>query len=87
MTPIDAFKRAVFWVSSLSSRIYADKPGAVIERMSEKERDALKDLKSSDVEGQLMNDWDKYTLGGRQYDLEKHFEEAKLDFDKKVLKK
>lgn len=84
--PFDVFKRAVFWVSSLSSRIFANKPGAVIERMSPEEREALSQLKSSELEKDRMTEFDMLTVAGNQYYVDKEFEKAKLEFDKKILK-
>lgn len=86
MNPIDAFKRALFHISGLSSRIFEKKPGAVIGRMSEKERAVLKDLKSSDINGDERIENLEYYIGSEKYYQNKEFEKVKLEFDKKILK-
>jgi hypothetical protein len=88
ISPIDALRRALFHISSLSSRMFDKKPGAVIERMSERERTALQKLKSSDIDGgptaERIDDL-KY-IGSNEYYENKEFEKDKLEFDKKILK-
>ena len=86
LNPLDVFKRAIFWISSLSSRMYPNRPGAVIERMSEKERAALRELSSSEVQNQLLDKWDKYVLGGDTFYEKQERLKEKLEFDKKILK-
>lgn len=89
MNALEAFKRALFKVSSLSSHLFANRPGAVIERMSDKEREALKDLKSSDIGCDPTSeriDGLKYLVETDEHYRNKEFEKDKLDFDKKILK-
>lgn len=94
MNPIEAFKRALFYVSGLCSSRTLNKPGAVIERLSPDARDALKDLKSSDIDGSNYRLDDsgydgmniRYYVGTDEYYRNKEFEKEKLEFDKKIIK-
>jgi hypothetical protein len=87
MKPIEAFKRAIFYVSGLCSQRALNKPGAVIERLSTDARDALKELKASDIDGsQERLDDLKYYVGSDQYYQNKEFEKERLEFDKKIAK-
>lgn len=87
MNPIDAFKRAMFYVSGLCSSRTLNKPGAVIERLSPEARDALKELKSSDIDGgpkaERLDDL-KYYVGSDEYYRNKEYEKDRLEFDKKL---
>lgn len=87
MSPLDAFKRAMFYVSGICSSRTLNKPGAVIERLSSKDREALTQLKSSDIDGgsksERMDDL-KYFVGSDEYYRKKEFEKDRLDFDKKL---
>jgi len=89
MNPIEAFKRALFYVSGVCSSRTLNKPGAVIERLSPEARAALKGLKSSDIDGGPTAervDELKYYVGSDEYYRNKEFEKDRLDFDKKILK-
>jgi len=89
MTPIEAFKRALFYVSGLCSSRTLNVPGAVVQRLSPEARDALKELKSSDIDGSPQSerlDDLKYYVGSDEYYRNKEFEQDKLNFDKKILK-
>ena len=89
MTPIEAFKRALFYVSGLCSQRTLNKPGAVVSRLSPEAREALSQLKSSDIDGgpttDRLDDL-KYYVGSDEYYRNKEFEKDKLEFDKKILK-
>ena len=89
MNPLDAFKRAMFYVSGICSSRTLNKPGAVIERLSTEARDALKELKSSDIDGgpkaERLDDL-KYYVGTDEYYRNKEFEKDRLEFDKKLKK-
>lgn len=90
MNAIEAFKRALFYVSGLCSSITDKRPGAVVERLSGEARDALKDLKASDIGGDPQSeriDDLKYYVGSDEYYRNKEFEKDKLEFDKKILGK
>jgi hypothetical protein len=87
MSPLEAFKRAMFFISSVCSSKTLNQPGAVINRLSEKERAALKNLKSTDVDGfttERIDDIQYY--GTDEYYQNKEFVKDKLEFDKKILK-
>lgn len=91
MTPLEAFKRAMFFVSGLCSQITLNKPGAVIERLPPKAREALQQLKSSDIDGspsaERLDESDlKYYVGSDEYYRNKEYEKDRLEFDKKILK-
>jgi hypothetical protein len=89
ISPIDALRRALFYVSGVCSSITLNKPGAVIERLSSETRESLKQLKSSDIDGgstaERMDEL-KYYVGSDEYYQNKEFEKDKLEFDKKILK-
>jgi hypothetical protein len=87
MNPIEAFKRALFYVSGLCSSRTLDRPGAVVQRLSPEAREALTQLKSSDIDGsaERLDDL-KYYVGSDEYYRNKEFEKDKLEFDKKILK-
>ena len=90
MTPIEAFKRAMFYISGVCSSRTLNQPGAVVNRLSSEARDALKELKSSDIDGgpscERLDDL-KYYIGSDEYYRNKEYEKDKLEFDKKILKK
>lgn len=87
MNPIDAFKRAMFYISGLCSQQMLNKPGAVIERLSDDTRSELKKLKSSDIDGsaERLDDL-KYYVGSNEYYQNKKLEAEKMEFDKKLKK-
>jgi hypothetical protein len=89
MNPIDAFKKALFYVSGICSSITLNKPGAVVQRLSPEARKALTQLKSSDIDGGPKAeriDELKYYVGSDEYYRNKEFEKDKIEFDKKILK-
>lgn len=87
MNPIDAFKRAMFYVSGLCSSRTLNKPGAVVERLPPEAREALKGLKSSDIDGgpkaERLDDL-KYYVGSDEYYRNKEYQKDRLEFDKKI---
>jgi hypothetical protein len=88
-TPLEALKRALFFVSGLCSQRTLNKPGAVIERLSPEARAALTKLKSSDIDGgdkAERIDELRYYVGSDEYYRNKEFEKDKLEFDKKIIK-
>lgn len=88
MTPIEAFKRAFFYVSGLCSQRTLNVPGAVVQRLSSEAREALSKLKSSDIDGSSESeriDELKYYVGSDEYYQNKEFEKDRLEFDKKIL--
>ena len=88
MTPIEAFKRALFYISGVCSSITLNKPGAVVQRLSADAREALSKLKSSDLDGGPQSeriDELKYYVGSDDYYRNKEFEKDRLEFDKKIL--
>lgn len=88
-TPLDALRRAMFFVSGLCSQRTLNKPGAVIERLSPEAREALSKLKSSDIDGSAGSeriDDLKYLATSNEYYENKELEAEKLKFDKKILK-
>lgn len=91
MTPMEAFKRAMFFISGICSQRTLNVPGAVVNRLSTKEREALGHLKSSDIDGspgaERIDGDLKYWVGSEEYYRNKEFEKDKLEFDKKLLKK
>lgn len=87
MKPIEAFERALFYVSGLSSHIIPKNPGAVLARLSQEAREALKRLTSSDIaEHTRFKEYWRYFESDENYH-KKQFEKDKLEFDKKMLKK
>ena len=88
MNALEAFEKAVYWVSSISSRIFDKKPGAVIERMSEADRLELRKLKSDDINPDVrLDEYQKFICGDNEYWQNKGFVKERLEFDKKILKK
>lgn len=88
MTPMDAFKRAMFFISGLCSQRMLNVPGGVVSRLSDKEREALSQLKSSDIDGSLSCERiDCSWVAPEEYYQNKKIEKEKLEFDKKLLKK
>ena len=89
MSPMDAFKRALFYVSGLCSSRTLNKPGAVVQRLSPEAREALQDLKSTDIDGgpkaERLDDL-KYYVGSDEYYRNKEYEKDRLEFDKKLKK-
>jgi hypothetical protein len=89
MSPLEALKRAMFYVSGLCSSRTLNVPGAVVQRLSPEAREALSQLKSSDIDGgpttERLDDL-KYYCGSDEYYRNKEFEKDKLEFDKKILK-
>ena len=87
MNPIEAFKRAMFYVSGLCSQRTLNQPGAVIQRLNPETREALSQLKSSDIDGSTERLEDlKYFVGSDEYYKNKEFEKDRLEFDKKIIK-
>jgi len=89
MSPMEAFKRALFYVSGLCSSRTLNKPGAVVQRLSPEAREALQNLKSSDIDGgptaERLDDL-KYYVGSDEYYRNKEYEKDRLEFDKKLKK-
>lgn len=89
MNPLDAFKRALFYVSGICSSRTLNVPGAVVQRLSPEAREALSKLKSSDIDGgpkaERLDDL-KYYVGSDEYYRNKEFEKDRLEFDKKLKK-
>ena len=54
-------------------------PGAVINKLSNKSREVLSTLKSSDIENVRLKDWE---MGTDKYYRDKEISEIKLKFDK-----
>lgn len=89
MNPLDALKRALFYVSGICSSRTLNVPGAVVQRLSPEAREALTKLKSSDIDGGPTAeriDELKYYVGSDEYYRNKEFEKDKLEFDKKIVK-
>lgn len=86
MTPMEAFKRALFYVSGLCSSRTLNKPGAVVQRLSPEAREALQNLKSSDIDGGPTAERPEYLVGSDEYYRNKEFEKDRLEFDKKLKK-
>ena len=87
MSPLEAFKRAMFYISGLCSQRTLNVPGGVVERLTPETREALSQLKSSDLDGaQERLDDIKYYTGSDEYYQNKKFEKERLEFDKKILK-
>jgi hypothetical protein len=86
MNPLDAFKRALFYVSGLCSSRTMNKPGAVIERLSASERQALTQLKSDEIGPTTRIDDLKYYVGSDEYYQQQEFQKERLEFDKKLKK-
>ncbi len=86
---MEAFKRALFYVSGLCSSRTLNKPGAVVQRLSPEAREALQNLKSSDIDGgptaERLDDL-KYYVGSDEYYRNKEYEKDRLEFDKKLKK-
>lgn len=86
MKPLDAFKRAIFYVSGVCSSRTLNKPGAVIERLSVSDRQALAELKSNDINGDTRIDDLKYYVGSEEYYQKEQIKKELLEFDKKLKK-
>lgn len=88
MNPLEALKCAMFYVSGLCSSRTLNVPGAVVQRLSPETREALGQLKSSDIDGTERFDSDelKYYCASEEYYKNKEFEKDKLEFDKKIRK-
>jgi len=87
MNALAAFKRALFYISSVCSSRTLNKPGAIIERLSDNDRLELRKLKSSDIDGSVERIDDlKYFVGSDEYYRNKEFEKDCLEFDKKIAK-
>lgn len=84
MKPIEAFKRAMFYVSGLCSQRTPNQPGAIINRLPDETRDALKELKSDDIGVDAQLDDVKYFAGSDEYYQNKKFEKDRREFDKKL---
>ena len=90
MKPLEALERAMFFVSGLCSQRTLNVPGAVVERLSKEARDALCELKSSDVDGKTSPiEHIRYWIDPHQYEpmyRKPEYVQDRLDFDKKILK-
>ena len=88
MKAIDAFNRALFYVSGLCSSITLNVPGAVIKRLSLETREALKGLKSEEIGSNVrLDDLEfKYYVGSDEWYREQEFKKDRLEFDKKLKK-
>jgi hypothetical protein len=86
MTPIEAFRRAFFYVSGLCSSRTENRPGAVIERLSPEAREALSQLKSEDIGPEVRLSSYEQLTGTEEYYRDREFKKDRLDFDKKILK-
>ena len=89
MTPMEALKRAMFYISGVCSSSTLNVPGAVVQRLSAKEREALSQLKSSEIDGgdkAERIDELRYYIGSNEYYENKELEKEKLAFDKKIIK-
>lgn len=86
MSPLQAFKQALFYVSGLCSSRTLNKPGAVIERLSEETRQSLQQLKSEDIGPEVRVNELKYFVGTDEYYQQQEFKQDRLAFDKKIKK-
>lgn len=84
MNPLDALRRAIFFISGRYSPRTLNKPGAVVQRLSPEERQALQNLKSSDIDGGSTSERVEDLFGSEEYYQNKKFEKYKLEFDKKM---
>lgn len=84
MKPLEALGQAIFYISGLCSQQTLNKPGAIIRRLSAKAREALRQLKSSDIDESHERLDVKYCVGSDQYYQNKEFQKDKLEFDKKI---
>jgi hypothetical protein len=86
INPIEALKRALFYISGLCSQQTLNKPGAVIQRLSPETREALQGLKSSDISSDACDLHVNYYVDTRELAREKEYQRDRLEFDKKILK-
>jgi hypothetical protein len=86
MTPLAAFKQAIFYISGLCSQRTLNKPGAVIQRLSDEARQALPALKSDEIGPDAKLDELQYFVGSDQYYQRKETSKLLTEFDKKILK-
>lgn len=88
MKPLDALRRAMFYISGLYSGRMLNKPGAVIKKLTPETRQALQDLKSSDIDGSESSERidDLKYYGSEAFYQNKEFEKDKLEFDKRMKK-
>jgi hypothetical protein len=89
MNPLAIFMRLLWKVSIDSGKRFENRPGAVIERLNDADREELKNLKSSDIDGSPSND--KIENIGLFNCFESHyqkqeFEKDKAEFNKKLKK-
>jgi hypothetical protein len=93
MTPIEALQKAIFrggWPSVVSSRRhrrYDGVPGEIIAQMAPEVREALAELRSSDIEAKKLSRfvaWLGYE-GFEQDHLESSFRRDREEFERKVL--
>jgi len=83
---LEAFENALFYVSGLCSSKTLNVPGAVINRLGEKVREVLRQLKSDDIGSNIRHDKVGYFVGSEEYYENKKFIQDKLEFDKKIMK-
>jgi hypothetical protein len=74
---------AIMKISIISSRIFPNKPGAVIESMCQSDRDVLKELSSNDTS---KDNVPNIYLGDDKYYECKKISAELLEFDKKLKK-
>jgi len=79
---VEALSAAMFYISGLYSNKILNKPGAVIQKLSSSVRDALSNLKSSDIGPDKIMDSDIF--GTEEYYSNKKITDLKLNFDKKL---
>lgn len=85
MKPIEALKAVISYVSGLSSQKILNVPGAAINKLSPTARQALQELKSSDIDGSQERHEDIKYYTNEFYE-KKEWEKDRLEFDKKILK-
>lgn len=88
MTPYDAFKRALFYVSGVCSSITMNVPGAVINRLSSETREALKGLKSDEISSDVRVDSLelKHYVGSDEWYRQQEYKKDRFEFDRKMKK-
>ena len=86
MNAKEAFRRAMLYISGVCSSRTLNKPSAVVERLSDDARKALRELKSSDIDGSSERIDDIKYYGTDEYYENEKFVKDKLEFDKKILK-
>ena len=91
MNPLAVLKRALWKITLDGGRRFENKPGAVIESINEQDREVLKTLKSSDIDGSPSNE----KIGEQELGIfsgfagfyqNKEFDKDKEEFNKKLKK-